>query len=54
MIVTRSVAFTESSYNKICSVQNAMNPQGDKNYSFDDAVNRIIAQCKLKSVLPKK
>jgi len=54
MIMVRSVAFTQSSYDKVCSVQHAMKPQTGNGYSFDDAVNRIITQCKLKEVLPKK
>ena len=54
MPITKPVTFTQSNYDKICTVQNAMNPQGDNEYLFDDALNRIITQCKLKSVLPKK
>ncbi len=54
MIMTRSVAFTQESYDKVSSIQHAMNPHTDDGYSFDDAVNRIIKQCKMKEVLPKK
>jgi hypothetical protein len=54
MIMTRSVAFTKTSYDKVCSVQHSMKPHSENGYSFDDAVNRIITQCKLKEVLPKK
>lgn len=54
MIITRSVVFTQSSYDKICSVQHALKPHSTNDYSFDEAVNRIILQCKLKEVLPKK
>jgi len=54
MIITRSVAFTKENYDKIFSVQKAMKPHNGNDYSFDDAVNRIITQCKIKSVLPKK
>jgi len=54
MIMTRSVAFTKESYDKVSTIQNAMNPHTDDGYSFDDAVNRIITQCKIKEVLPKK
>ena len=54
MIMTRSVAFTKESYDKVSSIQHAMNPHTDDGYSFDDAVNRIIKQCKMKEVLPKK
>jgi len=52
--MTRTVAFTEDSYDKVSSVQHAMNPHTGNGYSFDDAVNRIITQCKIKEVLPKK
>jgi len=52
--MTRTVAFTEDSYDKVCSVQNDMNPHTGNGYSFDDAVNRIITQCNIKEVLPKK
>lgn len=48
------MAFTQNSYDKICSVQHAMKPHSANGYSFDDAVSRIISQCKLKEVLPKK
>ena len=54
MIMTRSVAFTKESYDKVSSIQHAMNPHTEDGYSFDDAVNRIIIQCKIKEVLPKK
>ncbi len=54
MIMTRSVAFTKDSYDKVSSIQNAMNPHTGNGYSFDDAINRIIKQCKIKEVLPKK
>jgi hypothetical protein len=54
MPITKPVTFTQSNHDKICLIQNAMNPEGDNHYSFDDAVDRIITQCKLKSVLPKK
>ncbi len=54
MIMTRSVAFTKESYDKVSSIQHAMNPHTEDGYSFDDAVNRIIKQCKIKEVLPKK
>lgn len=54
MIMTRSVAFTKESYDKVSSIQHAMNPHTEDDYSFDDAVNRIIKQCKIKEVLPKK
>ena len=54
MIMVRSVAFTPECYDKVFSVQKAMKPHNGEDYSFDDAVNRIITQCKIKSVLPKK
>ena len=54
MIITRSVAFTKDNYDKISSVWHAMDAKADNGYSFDDAVNRIITQCKLRDVLPKK
>lgn len=53
MISSRSVAFTKDNYDKISSVWHAMKVKSDNGYSFDDAVNRIITQCKLKDVLPK-
>jgi len=54
MILARSIAFTQNNYDKILSVQKALEPQSENGYTFDDAVNRIITQCKLKEVLPKK
>lgn len=54
LIITKSVTFTKNSYDKVYSIQSAMKPQSENDYSFDDAVNRIISQCKLKEVLPKK
>jgi hypothetical protein len=54
LIITKSVTLTKNSYDKVYSVQHAMKPLSDNDYSFDDAVNRIISQCRLKEVLPKK
>lgn len=54
MIITRSIAFTKENYDKISSVWHAMSSNSENGYSFDDAVNRIVTQCKIKDVLPRK